>query len=432
MTMDFRKVPELSVMPAGGIPWGIVCQHLDYIADSWKDQVAKSLDMRHGQEQTNQSSKVLRNERRHILRTQGPAAARRNEVAYAESDSALFWNIDDDSHLETDYLDSQPQSRIDKGFARFSAGAHKAADLCKHRWSPLLIATQLEQMRSFAETFSPTDPSIASSRNFAELHGLRMVLQVFALRETAAHLLCVIECLHLGAAMGAVLGSDAVVRGQHSGPKLEPTCRALGTVAAAHPADDNVVVTSVVIEEIVHSEPAAYIDQEAAELQAQAEADDQFAYVVERRLQASEAQQLQSEKVHLISFRAGQGELFRKMLLEDKEFKPLRLSLQEAGCPLTVRPFGAVVLVKPTQYFCVMSALGHRRLKRYQLLITESVEYLMDHVLARMASKSRPRERRGERVEFNVDVCKFVCRRSFICEADSDAVICLARGSAHA
>jgi len=422
LPLELHALPDLSGTSAVSIPWVSVCQHLDHIARCWNGRVSKLLDIRQAQERHNQNSKALRIEHRDIMRTQGAAAARRHQHAYAEYDSWLFLNIDDDSHLDSAFLDSRPEAKINEGIVRFFKGSHKAACFCKNRRSPLLIAAHLGQMRSFAERFSPTEASIAGSAPWVEIEGT--ITEWFYgpyrqdLRETAHHLLSIIERLHLGAAMVAVLGtggSDAIMGAQRSPPELETTRRTLDTLNETRPADDSSVVT--VLQEVFHCEPAAVIDQEVAEFQVQTEADDQFAYLVERRIQASEMQQAQSEKVHLLSFRAGQGELFRKMLLEDKEFKPLRLSLQDAGCPLTLRPSGTVVLVKPSQYFGVMSALGKRKLKRYELLITESVEYLMDQVLTRMASKSRPRERRGERVEFDVDVCQFVIRRSFICQA---------------
>ena len=51
--------------------------------------------------------------------------------------------------------------------------------------------------------------------------------------------------------------------------------------------------------------------------------------------------------VNLVSFRSGKGELFRKMLLQDKEFKPLRQSLEDSGYPLMLSPSQTIVLVRP-------------------------------------------------------------------------------------
>ena len=49
------------------------------------------------------------------------------------------------------------------------------------------------------------------------------------------------------------------------------------------------------------------------------------------------------------------NELFRKMLLEDAEFKPLRQSLQKAGYPLVLHPSDALMLVRPDEYLETVS-----------------------------------------------------------------------------
>merc|ERR1712048_955028 len=60
--------------------------------------------------------------------------------------------------------------------------------------------------------------------------------------------------------------------------------------------------------------------------------------------------------------------------------------------------------------------MGHRELKRYNLVIAESEEYLMAMVLARMKSKERPRENKADRKQLNLDR-KVVTRRTFLCTA---------------
>mmetsp|Transcript_36990 Transcript_36990/g.80771 ORF Transcript_36990/g.80771 Transcript_36990/m.80771 type:complete len:150 (-) Transcript_36990:280-729(-) len=104
------------------------------------------------------------------------------------------------------------------------------------------------------------------------------------------------------------------------------------------------------------------------------------------------------------------------MLLQDAEFEPLRRSLKAHNCPSVLQPSKAIVLVRPEQYFDTIASLGCRHLKRYNVVIAESEEYLMDQVLVRMASKKRPRENRQEREELDLDV-RFVELRTFICEA---------------
>lgn len=103
---------------------------------------------------------------------------------------------------------------------------------------------------------------------------------------------------------------------------------------------------------------------------------------------------------------------------QDKEFMPLRKSLQEAGYPLVLQPSKTIVLVRPDQYLATVNSptLRSQSLKRYKVLIAESEEHLMDKVLLRMASKQRHRENKGERMEFDLDV-KFGTNRTFICLA---------------
>jgi hypothetical protein len=58
-------------------------------------------------------------------------------------------------------------------------------------------------------------------------------------------------------------------------------------------------------------------------------------------------------------------------------------------------------------------------LKRYNVVIAESEEYLMNDVLLRVASKQRPRENNAEQVVFDLYkfIVNFEIKRTFICEA---------------
>ena len=51
----------------------------------------------------------------------------------------------------------------------------------------------------------------------------------------------------------------------------------------------------------------------------------------------------QRNAVHLLSFRSGKGELFRKVLLEEKEFRSLREELRGGGLHLVPFEWGIVV-----------------------------------------------------------------------------------------
>jgi len=180
----------------------------------------------------------------------------------------------------------------------------------------------------------------------------------------------------------------------------------------------------VVVDDLIShpsSDPPAFRDEEVASVAVRVQADDDFALQVERRLAGGARELDLSNAVHIISFRSGQGELFRRMLLQDKEFSPLRKSLQAAGYPLILQPSEAIVLVRPDQYLDVIDSntLHSHTLKRYMVIVAESEEYLMDEVLLRMASRQRPRENRQERVEVDLDdfAQHFVINRTFICQA---------------
>jgi len=189
-------------------------------------------------------------------------------------------------------------------------------------------------------------------------------------------------------------------------------------------AQGSIISAAEVIEAIEHNEPPAMLSPAEAENVATArwagfiellaptavttEREWADADAVERRIQtrprsSEEEQSTQpSNAVHVVSFRSGQGHLFRKMLLEDKEFRKLLESLAKAGFKYEL-PSGTIVLVRPDQYLETRAALRAEypkgALKRYNVVIAASEEYLMDEVLLRMASKKRPRENRAERQE---------------------------------
>ncbi len=104
------------------------------------------------------------------------------------------------------------------------------------------------------------------------------------------------------------------------------------------------------------------------------------------------------------------------MLLQDAEFKPLRKSLRRAGFRMVLQPSGAIVLVDPEQYLDVIACLESRALKRCNVVVAESLEYLVDEVLLRLAPKHRPRENRRDRQELDLDPA-LVVKRTFACSA---------------
>ena len=99
------------------------------------------------------------------------------------------------------------------------------------------------------------------------------------------------------------------------------------------------------------------------------------------------------------------------MLLEDREFENMHEHLGSRG----LRPYlGSLVLVRPEHYHAVLYNVAGRELKRYNLIIADSEEYLLDEVVLRLSSKQRPRENRQERqkVEF---METFITKRTLLC-----------------
>jgi len=176
-----------------------------------------------------------------------------------------------------------------------------------------------------------------------------------------------------------------------------------------------------VTEEVVHPDSAVQLDADVAASQVQSEEDERYAQLVERRvLGASVPQSPQRNDTNpatvsfnILSYRSGKGELFRKMLLEDAEFKSLRDQLGSRGLRPDL-PCGALILIHPEHYHAVLYNVAGRELKRYNLIIAASDDYLVDEVLQRLSSKQRPRDNHQERhrVEFLAD---FVTKRTFLC-----------------
>jgi len=108
--------------------------------------------------------------------------------------------------------------------------------------------------------------------------------------------------------------------GAHWPDAWDDAMQVVGQPSRVHPEGE-------VIQEISHDEPAAVRDEEAASLAVGTQTDEDIAAFVERRLGREDGHTeyaQPSNKVHLVSFRSGDGELFRTMLLKDSEFRPLR------------------------------------------------------------------------------------------------------------
>jgi len=162
---------------------------------------------------------------------------------------------------------------------------------------------------------------------------------------------------------------------------------------------------AAVEQECYHDEPPATRDEYALCLQA----DSDWASLVEWRIhhlapspkdgQSAEAAAAPSdvpEKVHVLRFGGGDGERLRRALLDGPEFGPVREALEKRGYPC-VHSSKAVVLVKPHQYVDVDDALEAHDLHPFHIVISESLEYLLEEILAAIPCRRRPRQKVGSR-----------------------------------
>lgn len=163
-----------------------------------------------------------------------------------------------------------------------------------------------------------------------------------------------------------------------------------------------------VLQHIVHTEPAAFRDEELLNLQA----DEDFASNVEWRLHgmgytAGAVTQgedvFTSEKVHILRFGSGNTEDFRETLLEGPQFHPCREALESAGYACC-HSSTALLFVHPNQFPDVERALDDHELHPFHVVITESLEYLLAEILEKMPCRQRPREKSGTRLELGLPI----------------------------
>jgi len=183
-----------------------------------------------------------------------------------------------------------------------------------------------------------------------------------------------------------------------------------------------------VIEHVDHEEAAAAIDPETAALQVRTDADEKFARLMEMRalgtLLRSPSPPAPCNRVNIISFRSGQGEVFREKLMQGPELRPVRAALFAEGFPLMLLPSTALVFVPPTQYLDTVNSptlQPPRQLKRYNLIVAECFEQLIREVLAGMRARQRPYENIEARTEVDLDV-RYVVKRTFIQSARNHIV----------
>merc|ERR1712118_350355 len=78
--------------------------------------------------------------------------------------------------------------------------------------------------------------------------------------------------------------------------------------------------------------------------------------------------------------------------------------MEQAGysCEL---PEKALIFVKPEQYETTKRALLNEEVHPFHIIVTESVEYLVDEALAEIPCRRRPRQKQGSKRELNLTEC---------------------------
>jgi len=102
-----------------------------------------------------------------------------------------------------------------------------------------------------------------------------------------------------------------------------------------------------------------------------------------------------NEKVHILRFGSppagGDGlQQFRATLLEGPHLRSCREALQDIGCSCELHG-GALMFVKPEQAKDVEFALKNKDLHPYHIFVGESMEYLVDEILANFSFRTRPK-----------------------------------------
>jgi len=171
--------------------------------------------------------------------------------------------------------------------------------------------------------------------------------------------------------------------------------------SAGDPVQD--IVTLPTVENVAHVEAAAVRDESLLNLQAEHDWADQVVEALHSpdiwsEQVGVEAVEHVEEKVHVLRFGSGDTQSFRDVLLHGPQFRACHDALQKNGHP-SEHHSGALLLLRPEQVADVMRALHSEfELRPYNVVITESFEYLLDEILAEMSCRQRPREKAGSRI----------------------------------
>jgi len=171
--------------------------------------------------------------------------------------------------------------------------------------------------------------------------------------------------------------------------------------------------------QVIHEEPAATIDAEVAESDAQA----RWVEQVEERIRASkndihgprrqedggeyveqensEHEDSPDEKVYLLRYGCNATEAFRDILLSGPHLRICRESLMKEGYSC-ILPSGALIFVPPEHFSQVCEQLRSHELRPFNIVISTRFEGDMENALASFSYKKRPREKRKDRREIHV------------------------------
>lgn len=181
-----------------------------------------------------------------------------------------------------------------------------------------------------------------------------------------------------------------------------------------HDKDLKIISDDGVIQSIEHSEPAALRDEEVIASRATVAwvehveqriqdsiGDPREAAIVDPDISLSSDVAAVAEKIHLLRFGsprcgADSSESFRDAMLRGPELQLCRVALANAGFEY-ILPEESLMVVKPEQYLDVRNALSGIELHPFHIVITETLEYLLDEILMQFPFKRRPRLKPGDR-----------------------------------
>jgi len=160
-----------------------------------------------------------------------------------------------------------------------------------------------------------------------------------------------------------------------------------------------------VIQSITHDEPAALRDEDDLVLQADSDWSDNVAANILRQQQGANLTipELRERNEDVVCLRFGSApgggdglKHFRAALLNGPQLSQNRIALGDAGYSCEISG-GALMFVKPEQAAPVLLAVENSNLHHFHVVVSESLEYLIEEVLKAFSFQTRPKVKSGER-----------------------------------